>query len=72
MPVPFEALLPFGIILGMYTAVGGLLNVTKRLSNEGKPHRYGLDVWERQLMERDFRLTGTVRGQSDTPVADPA
>ena len=72
MPVPFEALLPFGIIIGMYTVVGGLLGATKTLTNEGKPHRYNMDVWERQLMERDRRLTGTLRGQSDSPIADPA
>ncbi|ORY80512.1 hypothetical protein BCR37DRAFT_381204 [Protomyces lactucae-debilis] len=72
MPVPFEALLPFGIIIGMYTAAGGLLGATKTLSNEGKAHRYNLDVWERQMMERDRRLTGTLRGQSASPKADPA
>lgn len=78
MPIPFEALLPFGIMIGMFTIAGGRrerrfwnlatadtfqggLAATKTLSNEGKTHRHGLDVWERQMMERDRRLTGTLR-----------
>ncbi|KAF9112890.1 hypothetical protein BGX27_002647, partial [Mortierella sp. AM989] len=28
------------------------------------PPRYGLDRWDRVMMERDFRLTGTKRGQT--------
>lgn len=39
----------------------GGLAATKTLSNEGKTHRHGLDIWERQMMERDRRLTGTIR-----------
>lgn len=33
-----------------------------------QPTRYGLDLWDKQMMERDRRLTGSLRGQS---VRDP-
>ncbi|KAG0268911.1 hypothetical protein DFQ27_005351 [Actinomortierella ambigua] len=64
MPVPFEALIPLGIITVMFGASGGLFNMLKTSVNEGQPARYGLDRWDRAMMERDFRLTGTKRGQS--------
>lgn len=28
-----------------------------------QPPRYGLDAWEQMMMERDRRLTGSLRGQ---------
>ncbi|KAF9974622.1 hypothetical protein BGZ73_001920 [Actinomortierella ambigua] len=116
MPVPFEALIPLGIITVMFGASGGLFNKLKTSVNEGQilimnkisehaeliterggqvcmqmmvatyhvtavyhhaalniskqwvppisPPRYGLDRWDRAMMERDSRLTGTKRGQS--------
>ncbi|KAI8357335.1 hypothetical protein EDC96DRAFT_247125 [Choanephora cucurbitarum] len=72
MPVPFEALIPFGLIAGMFTITATGLNVVRYYSNDRKPGRYGLDIWERQMMERDRRLTGSLRGQSDNPTAPPA
>ncbi|KAI8079032.1 uncharacterized protein B0P05DRAFT_542119 [Gilbertella persicaria] len=72
MPVPFEALLPFALIAGMFTITGTGLNVVRYYSNDRKPGRYGLDIWERQMMERDRRLTGSLRGQSDEPIAPAA
>lgn len=72
MPVPFEALLPFAIIAGMYTVTATGLNVTRYFSNDRKPTRYGLDLWEHQMMERDRRLTGSLRGQSSEPIAPAA
>ncbi|KAI8984120.1 hypothetical protein BDF20DRAFT_971336 [Mycotypha africana] len=72
MPVPFEALIPFGIIAGMFTVTATGLGITRYLTNEGKPTRYGLDNWEKQMMERDRRLTGTLRGQSVKPIAPAA
>ncbi|KAI7871985.1 uncharacterized protein EV154DRAFT_529407 [Mucor mucedo] len=69
MPVPFESLLPFAIIAGMYVVTATGLNVTRYYSNDKKPGRYGLDLWENQMMERDRRLTGSKRGQSDSPIA---
>ncbi|KAI9355545.1 hypothetical protein BD770DRAFT_366725 [Pilaira anomala] len=72
MPVPFEALLPFAIIASFYAVTATGLNVTRYYSNDKKPTRYGLDTWEKQMMERDRRLTGSLRGQSDFPIAPSA
>ncbi|KAG0226368.1 hypothetical protein BGW41_004222 [Actinomortierella wolfii] len=72
MPVPFEALIPLGIITVMFGASGGLFNMLKTSVNEGQPPRYGLDRWDRAMMERDFRLTGTKRGQSHEAQAPEA
>jgi len=69
MPLPFEALIPFGLLTVMFAATGTLLNTTKRLANEGLPPRYNIDNWDHMMMERDKRLTGTLRGQSTEPYA---
>ncbi|KAI9311909.1 hypothetical protein BX666DRAFT_873742 [Dichotomocladium elegans] len=71
MPVPFEALIPFGIIAGMFAVTGTGMTVIRYYSNDRKPTRFGLDNWEKQMMERDRRLTGSVRGQSTNPIAPP-
>ncbi|OBZ70123.1 hypothetical protein A0H81_09658 [Grifola frondosa] len=68
MPVPWEALIPFGLMTSMFAAAGTLFNVSKRLQNQGKPVRYGLDPWDEMMMERDQRLTGHKRGQKSDPV----
>jgi hypothetical protein len=65
MPVPFEALLPYAIMIGMFGISGTGLAVIKNYQNEGKRPRYSVDQWDRQMMERDRRLTGTLRGQTD-------
>ena len=67
----------------MFAIAGGGLAAAKLLSEEYKvrttvtierflmsqPPRYNLDRWDRQMMERDRRLTGSRRGQSDEPIA---
>ncbi|SAL98229.1 hypothetical protein [Absidia glauca] len=63
-PVPFEALLPFGIITGFFMATASGLRAVKYYANDKHPHRFGLDNWDLQMMERDKRLTGSLRGQS--------
>ncbi|KTW25941.1 hypothetical protein T552_03215 [Pneumocystis carinii B80] len=65
MPLPHEALLPFCIIIGMFAVTGGLLSAAKHYRNEGYSPRYSLDQWDKQMMERDRRLTGSLRKQSD-------
>jgi hypothetical protein len=65
MPVPFEALLPYAIMIGMFGISGTGLAVIKNYQNEGKRPRYSVDQWDRQMMERDRRLTGTLRGRTD-------
>ncbi|CZR42209.1 hypothetical protein FPRO06_08349 [Fusarium proliferatum] len=69
MPVPFEALLPYAIMIGMFGISGTGLAVVKNWQNEGKRPRYSVDQWDRQMMDRDRRLTGTLRGQTDKPEA---
>ncbi|KKY35671.1 hypothetical protein UCDDA912_g04278 [Diaporthe ampelina] len=69
MPVPFETLIPYGIILAMFGVSGvGLANI-KYYQNGGKRARRSLDQWDRQMMNRDRRLTGFLRGQTSNPVA---
>ncbi|KAG6331655.1 hypothetical protein ID866_7432 [Astraeus odoratus] len=67
MPVPWEALIPFGLLTSMFAAAGTLLNTSKRAQNQGKPVRYNIDAWDEMMMERDRRLTGHVRGQKSDP-----
>ncbi|CRG84755.1 hypothetical protein PISL3812_01958 [Talaromyces islandicus] len=64
MGVPFEALLPYGIIVGMYVVTGVGLTATKYFGNEHKKARWNRDAWDKQMMDRDLRLTGSWRGQS--------
>ncbi|KAJ4263831.1 hypothetical protein NW762_005864 [Fusarium torreyae] len=70
MPVPFEALLPYAIMIGMFGISGTGLAVIKTWQNEGKRPRYSVDQWDRQSTIRteqnlDAPLTGTLRGQTD-------
>ncbi|KAH9045249.1 small secreted protein [Lactarius pseudohatsudake] len=78
MPVPWEALIPFGLVTAMFGAAGTLLNVSKRAQNQGKasrtlctypPPRYHIDSWEEMMMDRDQRLTGHARKQTSNPIA---
>ncbi|ROW06658.1 hypothetical protein VPNG_06689 [Cytospora leucostoma] len=71
MPIPFEALIPYGIILAMFGVTGTGLSTVKYYQNGGKRARRSLDQWDRQMMNRDRRLTGFLRGQSDNPIAPP-
>jgi len=69
MPVPFEALIPYAIMTGMFVISGTGLSMIRWANNGGKPMRRSVDIWDKQMMERDRRLTGFLRGQSDQPVA---
>ncbi|KAI0254865.1 small secreted protein [Lactifluus subvellereus] len=69
MPVPWEALIPFGLVTALFGAAGTLLNVSKRAQNQGKPPRYHIDSWEEMMMDRDQRLTGHARKQTSNPIA---
>ncbi|KAI0483861.1 hypothetical protein F4859DRAFT_474363 [Xylaria cf. heliscus] len=69
MPVPFEALIPYGIILAMFGATGAGLSKLRHWQNGHKRPRRSLDQWDRVVMDRDRRLTGLLRGQSDEPIA---
>ncbi|WFD22344.1 hypothetical protein MEQU1_001014 [Malassezia equina] len=69
MPVPFEAVIPMAIVVTLFTVTGTGFSGVSRLANEGKPLRHNVDEWERMMMRRDFRLTGTKRGQARDAVA---
>ncbi|PWZ03757.1 hypothetical protein BCV70DRAFT_215121 [Testicularia cyperi] len=69
MPVPFEAVLHMGMVVVMFGVAGTGYNVVRRLAEDGKPIRHSLDDWERMMMKRDERLTGSLRGQSTNSVA---
>ncbi|KAF2812405.1 uncharacterized protein BDZ99DRAFT_486961 [Mytilinidion resinicola] len=69
MGVPFEALLPYGIMLGMFAVSGVGLAQLRYMQNGSKRSRRGLDAWDRVMMDRDRRLTGFARGQTDKAIA---
>ncbi|MBY8978685.1 hypothetical protein KHP62_23080, partial [Rhodobacteraceae bacterium NNCM2] len=69
MGVPFEALLPYGIMLAMFGITGAGMSGVRALQNGGKRARHSVDAWDRQMMDRDRRLTGFLRGQTDNPSA---
>ncbi|KUM61791.1 hypothetical protein ACN42_g5314 [Penicillium freii] len=48
MGVPFEALLPYGIIMTMFGVTGYGLHYVKRFANDGKKARWNQDLWDRQ------------------------
>lgn len=70
--IPFEGLLPWGIMLTFLTAGGTYVAGSRFLTNDHKRVRYNLDQFDRQLMERDLRLTGELRGQSQDSKAPDA
>ncbi|PVH89907.1 hypothetical protein DL98DRAFT_508142 [Cadophora sp. DSE1049] len=69
MGVPFEALLPYGIMLAMFGVTGAGLSKIRHMQNGGKRGRHSVDQWDRVMMDRDRRLTGFLRGQTDNPAA---
>ncbi|KAF1944800.1 hypothetical protein EJ02DRAFT_340251 [Clathrospora elynae] len=69
MGVPFEALLPYAIITGFFAVSAVSVGKLREMQNGGKRARRGVDQWDKQMMERDRRLTGFMRGQTDKPIA---
>lgn len=67
--IPFEALLPYAVMLGFFSIAGGGLGAVHYLRNGGKRDRWNPDDFDRQMLQRDLRLTGILRGQSDAPKA---
>ncbi|RKP02839.1 hypothetical protein CXG81DRAFT_10296 [Caulochytrium protostelioides] len=69
MPIPTEAFASFAIvgIIGF----GGryILNAFQHFENDGKSRRWNVDKWDRQMMERDARMTGNVNRQLAQPRA---
>ncbi|KAL3423793.1 hypothetical protein PVAG01_05540 [Phlyctema vagabunda] len=82
MGVPFEALLPYGIMLGFFGLTGAGISKIRHMKNGGKRARHSVDIWDRVSPARshsrnsaniftakDRRLTGSLRGQTDNPNA---
>ncbi|EJU06312.1 small secreted protein [Dacryopinax primogenitus] len=69
MPVPWESLIPFGLVTIMFGVTGTGLLFSKKAQNDWKPPRYGIDKWDEMMMTRDEKLTGSLRGQSSEPIA---
>ncbi|KAK5087661.1 hypothetical protein LTR70_002978 [Exophiala xenobiotica] len=65
MGVPFETFLPYALMLGLFGVTGVGLSAATYYENNYKRPRHGLDRWDRQMLERDQRMTGLIRGQSD-------
>ncbi|KAJ2302110.1 hypothetical protein H4S01_002079 [Coemansia sp. RSA 2610] len=53
----------------MFVVTGTGIQFAQNKRNEGKGVRYSMDDWDRKMMARDKQLTGSIRGQSDKPVA---
>ncbi|KAJ4293925.1 hypothetical protein N0V88_005439 [Collariella sp. IMI 366227] len=47
MPVPFETLIPYGIIIAMFGISGAGLNKIKNMQAGGKRHRWSVDQWDK-------------------------
>ncbi|KAK5113851.1 hypothetical protein LTR62_003235 [Meristemomyces frigidus] len=48
MGVPFEALLPYAVCLGMFGFSGAALSKLRHMQNGGKRARHSVDQWDRQ------------------------
>ncbi|KAL3438528.1 hypothetical protein BDV09DRAFT_108471 [Aspergillus tetrazonus] len=53
MGVPFEALIPYGIVVVMFGVTGVGLSVVKTYANDGKKARWNRDLWDRVRTPRD-------------------
>ncbi|KAL1598998.1 hypothetical protein SLS60_008144 [Paraconiothyrium brasiliense] len=56
MGVPFEALLPYGIMLGMFAFSAVSVGKLKEMQNGGKKTRRGMDAWDRVSANLIFEL----------------
>ncbi|KAK9383922.1 uncharacterized protein V2V93DRAFT_363059, partial [Kockiozyma suomiensis] len=69
--IPFEALMPYGVIITMIGIASGGMALGNTLRQDGKKMRTHRDQWDKMMMERDMRLTGKFRDQSSDPIAHP-
>ncbi|KZO98087.1 small secreted protein [Calocera viscosa TUFC12733] len=69
MPVPWESLIPFGLLVVMFGVAGTGLKASRMYQNDWKYPRYSIDNWDEMMMTRDEQLTGSRRGQTMDPIA---
>ena len=55
----------------MFVVSGVGLGAIRQYNNGGKKPRYGVGYWDTCMMDRDRRLTGYLRGQTDKVAAPP-
>ncbi|KAL1959313.1 hypothetical protein VTO42DRAFT_2500 [Malbranchea cinnamomea] len=56
MPVPFEALIPYGLIIGFMGVTGIGLQTLRYISNDYKMPRRGIDAWDRVPSEQRWEF----------------
>ncbi|KZT62835.1 small secreted protein [Calocera cornea HHB12733] len=71
MPVPWESLVPFGLLIAMFGVAGTGLRTSRMWQNDWKQPRYSIDKWDDMMMNRDNKLTGSPRGQTSDPTPPP-
>ncbi|KAL2197984.1 hypothetical protein P885DRAFT_76693 [Corynascus similis CBS 632.67] len=54
MPIPFETLIPYGIIIAMFGVTGAGMNKIKNMQSGGKRHRWSIDQWDKYDDVHDF------------------
>ena len=59
MPVPWDALLPLGIIYGILWVGGEVLDKTHQWQHNWKPQSRTWDNWRELMSQRDIKLTGS-------------
>ncbi|KAL5606291.1 hypothetical protein BROUX41_002706 [Berkeleyomyces rouxiae] len=67
MPVPFEALIPYGIITVMFGVTGAGLGAVKYWQNGWKAPRWALDDWDRQSTMKSILYSQHLRSIDPRP-----
>ncbi|CAD6592091.1 MAG: hypothetical protein ASARMPRED_005975 [Alectoria sarmentosa] len=72
MGVPFEALLPYAIMLGMFGITGAGLSKIRHMQNGGKRARHSIDQWDRQSVPTSVGdMRSSLHRQTDKVTAPP-
>ncbi|KAF3312994.1 hypothetical protein TWF173_006379 [Orbilia oligospora] len=50
MPVPWETLLPFGLVIAMFTISGAGMSTVSYVAEGYKPRRYNTDIWDHRTI----------------------
>ncbi|KAK6362962.1 hypothetical protein TWF730_000411 [Orbilia blumenaviensis] len=48
MPVPWETILPFGLVVAMFTISGAGMSTVSYIAEGYKPRRFNTDIWDHQ------------------------
>ncbi|KAJ2991886.1 hypothetical protein HDV02_003401 [Globomyces sp. JEL0801] len=61
---PMESVVSMAFIGGAWIAGVEGVKLWHKYEHDGKPKRYGVDKWDRRMMERDSRLTGNANARA--------